>query len=79
MGFEGEIQYAGIVHRRTISVDTGSGRWKIEDRVLCPKPLGGRVALHLSPAVAGRDGYIFEKNGKDAFACIEIESGRMDV
>ncbi len=79
IGFEGEIRYAGILHRRTISVDTESGRWRIADRVLCPKPLGGRLALHLSPRVVGRDGYIFEQGGRDAFACIEIEGGHMDV
>jgi uncharacterized heparinase superfamily protein len=79
IGFGGEIEYAGIVHGRTISLDKASGRWRIEDRVRCPRPRGGEVRFHLSPQVVSHGTSIFAKRRGTLLASLETDAGRVET
>jgi hypothetical protein len=69
--FEGVIEYAGIVHQRTVRLDGTPGCWRIEDRVAGPSGAGGQIAFHLSPDVALQGRCIVEKDRRTPRARIE--------
>jgi uncharacterized heparinase superfamily protein len=77
--FDGEIGYADIVHRRTISLDKASRRWRIEDRLGCPRPRGGEVRFHLSPEVVSHGSSLFEREGGALLASLETDAGRVET
>jgi len=77
--FEGEIDYAGVVHRRTISLDRQTGRWKTEDRISCSRSFGAETRFHLSPDVIVRGTGILEKGTGRPLATFEIEGGGVEV
>jgi hypothetical protein len=77
--FDGEIGYADIVHRRTISLDKASRRWRIEDRIACPRPLGGEVHFHLAPEVVSHGSSIFAREGGALLASLETDAGRVET
>lgn len=70
-GFAGTIEYAGIVHERTVGVDKTSGRWTVEDRVCSPTPACGQVLFHLSPEVAVQGRELLHKDGETSIASID--------
>jgi hypothetical protein len=71
-GFTGAIEYGGIVHERTVHVDKTSGSWSIEDRVSSERPVGGKIAFHLSPGMTSHGRDLFEKDGKTPFVGMEV-------
>ncbi len=77
--FEGEIEYADVVHTRTISLDGPSGRWRIDDRVLCSRPFGAEMRFHLSPDVIVRGTGILEKGTARPLATFQIEGGYAEM
>jgi len=77
--FEGEIEYAGFTHSRTITADDESGTWRIDDRVRCLESVGARVLYHLSPDVMVRGTCIIEKRTGRPLASIEVRGGRLQV
>jgi hypothetical protein len=77
--FEGEIEYAGFAHSRTITADDESGTWRIDDRVRCLESVGARVLYHLSPDVAVRGTCIVEKRTGRPLASIEVRGGHLHV
>jgi len=69
--FAGAIEYVGIVHERTVGLDKASGSWSIEDHVLSPRPIGGKIVYHLSPDVASHGGDLYAREGRGPIACME--------
>lgn len=78
-GFAGTIEYAGIVHERTVGVDKASGRWTVEDHVLSPRPVGGQVLFHLSPDVTAQGPNLFRKDGKTPIVSIDVVGAPMET
>lgn len=70
--FLGEIQYAGITHRRVITLDKKSRNWKVQDSFSCSNPLNGKLIFHLSPDLTSDCNYILIKETKDKIALIEV-------
>lgn len=77
--FEGEIEYDPVMHRRTISLDTESRQWTIDDHVSCPGSCRAEVAFHLSPHVTSRGGEILEKGSQTPVASMQIQGGPSEV
>jgi hypothetical protein len=77
--FEGEIQYPGVAHGRTITADGESGTWRIDDRICCSGPVGARALYHLSPDVAVHGTRIVEKKTRKPLASIEVRGGRLQA
>ena len=77
--FEGEIEYAGFVHSRTITAGSESPTWRIDDRISCSGSGGARVLYHLSPDVAVRGTHIIEKGTRKPVASIEVQGGHLQV
>jgi hypothetical protein len=77
--FEGEIGYADIVHCRTVAFDKAARRWRVEDRIECPRPRGGEVRFHLSPQVVSHGSSIFEREGGTLLASLETDAGRLET
>ncbi|MGE5293762.1 MAG: heparinase II/III family protein [Solirubrobacterales bacterium] len=69
--FTGAIEYAGIAHERTVAVDEASGRWIVEDHIVSPCRVGGRIAFHLAPGLAVRDLKLFDRGSDSPVACME--------
>ena len=69
--FQGEIQYAGITHKRMITLNKKSENWQIQDSFLCPKPLNGKLIFHLSPNLTCDGKSILIKEKEDKIASIE--------
>jgi len=70
--FIGEIGYAGIIHKRTITFDKRGQQWRIRDDLICPRPLKARLAYHLSPDVAFKDGGIYSRGSGRRLASIKV-------
>ncbi|OHB63548.1 MAG: hypothetical protein A2Y77_03405 [Planctomycetes bacterium RBG_13_62_9] len=77
--FEGRIEYAGIVHERTVSLEAEPGRWRIEDRVSCRRPIQPEASFHLSPRAISRDACILDKEDRSVLARLDVEGGRMST
>jgi len=70
--FQGEIQYAGITHKREITLDKQSCSWHIKDIISSPKQLKGKLLFHLSPNLTCDGSEIIIKDRKEKIAAIEI-------
>jgi hypothetical protein len=70
--FEGEIEYAGIRHRRTVTLSKELGSWQIEDVIACSQPLKATLFFHLAPDFIRENKDIIAKETKDKVASIEI-------
>jgi len=77
--FEGEIEYADIVHRRVVTLDRQSGRWTIEDHVSGSEPRDAEVSFHLSPHVTGRGAHFLERDADTPLVFFEIEGGPLET
>ena len=77
--FEGEIEYAGFAHSRTITADSESGTWRIDDRISCSGSVGARVLYHLSPDVVVHGTHIIERGTRKPVASIEVQGDRLQV
>jgi len=75
--FEGEIEYAGITHRRIVTLNSELGNWQIKDSVSCSKPISGKLQFHLSAGLTSdRDGILTDETGSKA-ATIEVEGSSL--
>jgi hypothetical protein len=79
ISFEGEIEYAGIVHARTVSLDLESSRWMIDDRMSCPARVAGEAAFHLAPHVESRDGQILDRATGKPLGRFETQGGHLET
>lgn len=70
--FFGEIQYAGITHRRIITLDKKSRNWQVQDSFSCSNQLNGKLLFHLSPDLTGDSNNILIKESKDKIASIKV-------
>jgi hypothetical protein len=77
--FQGRIEYAGIVHKRTVSLDEGSSRWTIDDHLSCPRPVTAEVAFHLSPHVEACGGQILERATGRLVGRFEARGGHLET
>ena len=71
--FTGEIQYADLTHRRTITLDCDSASFVLKDSCSSPVPLKGKLLFHLSPGLASDGQQILNRETGDRIAVIEIE------
>ncbi len=70
--FQGEIQYAGITHKRMITLDNESGSWHIKDSFSCSETLNGKLIFHLSPNLISDGNHILIKETKEKIATIKV-------
>jgi hypothetical protein len=70
--FTGEIQYADLTHRRTITLDCDSASFALKDSCSSPVPLKGKLLFHLPPGLASHGSYILAKENRDKIAAIDI-------
>jgi hypothetical protein len=77
--FEGEVEYADVMHRRTISLDRHSACWRIEDCISRSGPLNAETIFHLSPDTTIHGTRIFEKDTGRPLASFEIKGGCAEV
>jgi hypothetical protein len=77
--FEGQIEYASVVHKRTVNFDHQSARWRIDDRIRRSGPFNAETIFHLSPDAVIRGTGIFEKGTARPWATFKIEGGRTET
>lgn len=78
-GFAGTIEYAGIVHDRTVEVDKVSGRWTIEDHVASPRPVSGQASFHLSPGVTAQGRRLSHTDAQSPIASIDVGDAALET
>lgn len=71
--FQGEIQYAGITHRRTITLNKKTSDWQIIDNFSCPHTMNAKLSFHLSPDITSDGKYLFRKNNHKNIGSIDVE------
>jgi hypothetical protein len=71
--FQGEIQYADIIHKRRITLHKWSGNWQITDIMYSSIPLRAKLIYHLSPKITFIDNSICAKETDKILASIEVE------
>jgi len=76
--FQGETQYAGITHKRKITLYSESGSWHIKDIISSPKQLKGKLLFHLSPSLTCEGNEIIVKETKEKIAAIEIMESKIE-
>jgi len=76
--FQGEIQYAGITHKRIIKLDNESGIWHIQDIFSSSKSLNGKLIFHLSPNLISDGNHILIKETKEKIATIEVTESNIE-
>jgi hypothetical protein len=76
--FEGEIEYAGIRHRRTVTLSKQLGHWQIEDVITCSRPLKAKLLFHLATGFIRDEKDILARETKDKVASIEIPGQRLE-
>ena len=76
--FQGEIHYAGITHKRKITLDKQSSSWHIKDIISSPKQLKGKLLFHLSPNLTCDGSEIIIKETKEKIAAIEITESNIE-
>ncbi len=76
--FEGEIQYSGFTHKRTIVLDKEFCNWQITDNISCLKPATAKPCLHLSPDVYYDSGYFFLRDKDRKMASIKAADYRLE-
>lgn len=76
--FEGEIEYAGITHRRTVILNKELGNWQIEDDVSFSEPKNIKLMFHLHPNLTTNGSDIFIKGTNDKIASIEVEGRNLE-
>jgi len=76
--FQGELQYGGVVHKRTITLVKESGDWQITDEILCPKPMEVKFNLHLCPELTSENNNILIKKTKRKIALIEAQGHKLE-
>ncbi len=77
--FEGEISYAGVVHRRMLRLDRRSRQWRIDDHISCPGSFGAEARFHLSPDMVVHGAAIHEKETGRRLATFQVRGGRTEV
>jgi len=70
--FNAKIEYGGIVHTRTISLDANEGSLKIADNLSCPRNFKADLLFHLSPDMTCKDNTFFLKRSRERIASIDI-------
>jgi len=76
--FQGEIQHAGITHKRIITFDNESSCWHVQDNFFSSKSLNGRLVFHLSPDLTSKDNDILIKETEDKIASIEVTGSNVE-
>jgi len=76
--FNGEIQYSGITHKRTITLHKESDTFHIKDGFSCPKPTSAKLVFHLSPDVIFDNNHICSKNTGREIASINVEGHQLE-
>ena len=76
--FQGEIHYAGITHKRKITLDKQSSSWHIKDIISSPKQIKGKLLFHLSPNLTCDGNKIILNETKEKIAIIEITESKIE-
>lgn len=76
--FQGEIQYAGVEHKRRITLDKRSGNCQIQDSVSCLKTLNAKLTFHLSPNLTSEGNEILIKKPINKIASIEMQGNSLE-
>ena len=76
--FQGELQYGGVIHKRTITLVKKNGDWQITDEILCPKPMKVKLNFHLLPKLTSENNNILVKETKHKIALIEARGHKLE-
>jgi hypothetical protein len=71
--FQGENQYAGIIHKRIITLDKETENWQIMDSFSSLKMVNGKLLFHLSPSLINEGNDIADRQTSTLIASITTE------
>ena len=76
--FEGEIEYTGTTHKRTVVLNKEQDIWQIRDCVSCPEPENIKLIFHLPPNLTAYGNDIFLKGTNNIIASIKVEGHSLE-
>ena len=74
--FKGEIHYAGITHKRKVSLSKAGGCCTIEDQLSCPNHKSAKLMFHFPPDLKFNGSHLSTIERNKVFASIEVEGGK---